>query len=374
MIEKLYPADQIQRYLLLDLIVSVFLFYHVLTADSSVGLLGTLLLLGLYLFFFYLGLWYRDWRLLLSVLGGCALLAVFGSFYNQWILFFGIIFADFLGRARSPWQLASGMLGLVAMYMLTNAYVHHDPFHFLYTSHLPMLIIQLIIPFVVRILERSRSLRQELAVAQERLEHYIQEEERHRLARDLHDTLGQTLTMIKVKSELALGVMDKDPNRAKQEIREVVHTSRFALKQVRDLVTGLKHVSVEDELKRGGKLLASSGIELTIHRLEKEPPLSKVEETMLAFALREAITNIVKHSQAKQCTVTEEHADGWYCLHIEDDGVGLGEKGQEGHGLASIQERMRLIKGKAYIAPARAGGVKVTLSVPLHLDKEGGEG
>ena len=154
----------------------------------------------------------------------------------------------------------------------------------------------------------------------------------------------------------------------------MVHTSRFALKQVRDLVTGLKHVSVDDELKRGGKLLASSGIELTIHRLEQTPPLSKVEETMLAFALREAITNIVKHSQAKQCRVTEEHVDGWYCLHIEDDGIGLGEKGQKGHGLASIQERMRLIKGKAHIAPARAGGVKVTLSVPSSPGQEGEKG
>lgn len=371
---KLYPAEQMQRYLLIDIIGCVFLFYQVLSAESPIGLFGTLLLLALFLAMFYIGLWHRDWRLLLAVLGGCGLLAVFGMYYNEWILLFGIIFADLLGRARSKLHMGMGMLGLVAMYLVTNGHVHQDALFFLHTPHLPMLIIQLMIPIVVHILERSRSLQRELASANERIAGYIQEEERHRLARDLHDTLGQTLTMIKVKSELAMRLMDRDPHRAKQEMQEVMQTSRSALKQVRDLVTAMKHVSLEQELELGSQLLSSSGIHLDLRTSTERPKLPKVTETMLALAIREALTNIVKHSKAQHCTVTERLSDGWYHVQIEDDGIGLTRGKTGGHGLASIQERMRLLQGEAKVGTSSAGGVKVTLSIPLHQAVGEGEG
>lgn len=362
---KLYPADQVEWYLLIDIITFVFLFYHVLTAESPIGLFGTFLLLALFLVFFYVGLWYRDWRLFLAVLAGCALLSVLAMFYNQWLLFFGIVFADLLGRARSKAYMGLGMLGFVGMYMLTHAYLYQDAFHFLRTPMLPLLIIQLIIPVVIRMLESSNMLRQELAAANERIARYVQEEERNRLARDLHDTLGQTLTMIKTKGELALRLMEKDPERAKGEIREVIHTSRFALKQVRDLVTAMRHVSLEGELEQGRALLTSSGIKLRVDKKGALPPLSKVAETMLALALREAFTNIVRHSQATQCLVTLQVVGDWVHLIIEDDGIGLSGGATQGHGLASIRERLHSLQGQAEIGPSPAGGVKVHLSLPI---------
>jgi len=104
---KIYPANQIQRYLFIDIILCVFLFYQVLSADSPVGLFGTFLLLALFLVLFYMGLWYRDWRLLAVVVAGCGLMTVFAIFYNQWILLFATVFADFLGRVRSRGHLAA---------------------------------------------------------------------------------------------------------------------------------------------------------------------------------------------------------------------------------------------------------------------------
>lgn len=362
---KIYPEEQIRRYLVIDIVICVFLFYKVLIAESPIGLFGTFLLLGLYLTLFFLGLWSRGHRLLLVVLAGCGLMAAFALLYDEWILLFAAVFADFLGRARNPWHLAAGMIAFVVMYAISSYGVYGDALHFINTAHLPFLIVQLAIPFVVRILEKSDSLKSELASANERIAHYVQEEERHRLARDLHDTLGQTLTMIKVKSELAERLMDKDPERARQEMREVVRSSRIALRQVRDLVTDMRYVSLDQELAHGRTLLASAGIAFEVRRAEGRPNLSKVTETMLALAVRESLTNVVKHSKAHRCAVTERVEGGRYLLQIEDDGIGLTAAPSEGHGLAAIEERMRLIRGEARIGASPAGGVRVALSIPV---------
>ena len=362
---KIYPEDQIQRYLIIDIAVCVFLFFKVLRADSSVGLTGTFLLLALFLALYYMGLWLKGWKLLMIVLAGCGLMTAFALLYDPWILFFAAVYADFLGRVRAPWQLAAGLSAFAVMYLVVSFNLYGNAFHFLETAHLPILIIQLAIPFVVRILERSDSLKRELASANERIALYAQEEERHRLARDLHDTLGQTMTMIKMKSELAERLMDKDPERAKREMREVARTSRLALKQVRDLVTDMRYVSLDQELELGRALLAGAGIAFEYRREAARPALSKVTETMLALAVRESLTNVVKHSKASRCAVTETVEGGRYLLQIDDDGAGLADKRAEGHGLAAIEERMRLLRGEAGIGPSPAGGVRVSLAMPL---------
>jgi two-component system sensor histidine kinase DesK len=367
---KLYPEDQIRRYLIIDIVVCVFMFYKTLTAGSRAGLPVTFLMLALFLALYYMGLWSRGARLLLVVLAGCGLMTAFAILHEVWLLIFAAVFADFLGRVRSRPHFAAGMSALVAMYPVSSLVVHGDAFHFLGTPLLPFLIIQLAIPFVVRILEKNESLKTELAAANERIAQYAQEEERHRLARDLHDTLGQTLTMIKVKSELAERMLDKDPERARLEMRDVARTSRLALRQVRDLVTDMKHVPLERELEDGRALLASAGIAFGFSRSEVRPKLSKAAETMLALAVRESLTNVVKHSKAGRCEVAEMVKDGRYVLQIEDDGVGLAAERSEGHGLAAIEERMRLIGGGAAIGPSTAGGVRVTLSVPLRPEED----
>ena len=371
---RLYPENQLRRYLILDIILCVFLFYQTLTTDSSLGLFGTFLLLALFLVLFYMGLWFRGWRLLTVVVAGCGLMAVFAVCYKPWLLLFAVAFADFLGRVRSREQLAAGLAAFAAMYLVTSYVVYQDAFHFFQTPLLPFMIIQLAIPFAVRIMERSESLKSELAAANERIALYAQEEERHRLARDLHDTLGQTLIMIKMKSELAMRMTEKNPDRARQELQEVVRASRAALKQVRDLVTDMRYVSLRQELEHGRILLDSAGIGFEFHGAERRPNLSKVTETMLALALRESLTNVAKHSGAGRCAVTEEFDDGWYRLRIEDDGAGMTEEQKTaGHGLSAMEERMRLLRGEARVGRSALGGVMVTLAVPVPAQSVSGE-
>lgn len=362
---KWYPDDQIEKYLVVDLIFTVFLIYRVLTADSPFGLIGSFLLLGLYLFAFYVSLWFRDWRMVLSTFLGCTVISVFAMFYDEDFLHFGFVFSDLLGRIRSKFQMLIGMLGFIAMYAGTHRYLKGDWFAFLETIHLPILILLLLLPIVIRVKERSKLLRKELDTANEKLERYIQEEERHRIARDLHDTLGQTLTMITLKSELAIRLMDKKSEQAKREMNEVMSTSRFALKQVRELVTSMKYVSLDEEIEYASNFLDSSEIRLSIRKSLSAPKLSKVTETMLALSLRESITNIIKHSKAQNCSITSEYTDGWYYIHIEDDGIGFVSGEMNGNGLNSIQERIRLLKGHTNIATSVSGGVIVTLSVPV---------
>jgi len=404
-LSRLYPPGQMKRYLLIDIIVCVFLFYHVLRAGSPVGPAGTFGLLALYLLLFYLGLWSRNWRLVLVVAAGCGLMAVFAVYYNLWIILFATVFADFLGRVRTRLQLAAGMAAFVAMYAVVNAALFGNMLVFLQTVQLPFLIIQLAVPFVVRVLDRSESLKHELASANERLALYAQEEERRRLARDLHDTLGQTLTMIKVKSELALRTMDRHPEQARREMQEVVRTARAALKQVRGLVTAMRHVPLEQELDLGRSLLAGAGIGFERKPCEPRPPLSKTAETMMALAVRESLTNVARHSGASRCVVTETCQDGWYEICIDDDGGGMAAGAPEetrtepaemmgktvtetaavrpdaaaadrpggqppGHGLATMQERLRLLQGEARIGPSPLGGVRVTLAIPVRQSAE----
>lgn len=371
MTRKLYPADQIEKYLILDVVIFIFLFYNVLTTDSPFGRVVTLVLLCLFLLAFYIGLWCRDWRLLASSFFGCGILVIFGAFYNQWFLLYAFIFADLLGRTRSLVHMCLGMSGFIVMEAVTHWLLTGDPLSFVHTIHLPILILLLIVPFIVRITERSKSLKRELATANKKIERYIQEEERHRIARDLHDTLGQTLTMIKMKSELAARLIGTDADLAKQEMNEVIHTSRFALKQVRELVTSMKYVALDEEIKHARKLLDSLDIQLHVRQSASLHNLSKVTETMLALCLRECLTNIVKHSQAKICMITGEMTNEWFELHIEDDGVGFSRGDTDGNGLASIQERMRLLKGHAELGASSHGGVSVTLRLPVNEQERG---
>lgn len=364
MFYKLYPRDQIKNYLLIDIILTVFLCYRVFNSDTALGLWGTLLVLLLFLASFYVALWRRGGWLLAASLSGLSAIAVFGVYAGPSTMLFGIIFADLLGRSKSKGHIAIGSAAIALSYLLVFV-IRQEPL--LETSnaiYLPVMIIQSVYPIIIYIKEKAKSLQGELDEANEQIAKYIQQEERQRIARDLHDTLGQTLMMIKMKSELATKWVDKDPSQAKRELSEILDTSRTALKQVRELVSDMKFISLASELDHSAKLLHTAGIALSIENPEKPPLLSSVEETMLALCVREAMTNIIKHSRAKRCAVKLETKDHAFGIHIADDGVGLAGHGG-GNGLPSIMERMKTLGGSSAIDPLPQGGTKVSLKLPL---------
>ncbi|MGH8426900.1 MAG: sensor histidine kinase [Gammaproteobacteria bacterium] len=192
--------------------------------------------------------------------------------------------------------------------------------------------------------------------------------ERERIGRDLHDLLGHTLTLITVKAELAAKLADRDMIGAAREIREVERVSREALQQVREAVGGYRKGGFTGELANARAALTAADIGLT----EKTDSyvLSDVQDSLLAMVLREAVTNIVRHSGAGHCRIELEGRDRDIRLLVEDDGRG-GEV-HEGNGLKGMRERLREVSGRLDIASGREG-TRLAILVPANGQKASNE-
>ncbi|AXI10993.1 sensor histidine kinase [Oceanobacillus zhaokaii] len=369
MINKLYPRDQIRNYLLIDVISIVFFCYIVLRSGTIFGFWGNLFLLLVFLVSFYIGLWYKDWRLLAAVLLGLSIITLFGVLVSPSILLFGFIFADLIGRSKSKVHIMIGIMAIAAMFLIVYWKGTGNLFKQDYWILLPILILQLTFPILIYIKEKAKGLQGELDAANIQIEKYIQQEERQRIARDLHDTLGQTLTMIKLKSELTSRLINNDSTRAKQELEDILMMTRRALNQVREAVSEMKFISLESEIENSQKLMEAIGIELEIAKKEL-PLLPSVAQTMIALSIREAMTNIIKHSKASQCTLKFEIIDNMFNIQIIDNGIGLKRK-EIGNGIQSMKERMSAVQGTAMIKGLSSGGTNVTLSLPIFQMERG---
>ncbi len=182
--------------------------------------------------------------------------------------------------------------------------------------------------------------------------------ERERIAQDLHDLLGQTLTMVSLKSEVALKLLDHDTTRTKQEITEIRDASRDALKDVRAAVSGMNHTTVHDEFKRAKKILSSANIKLTIKG--QVPPLNASYSHVLGLTIREAITNIARHSQASEAELTFNSTNQQTMVTIEDNGTASGVV--EGSGLRGIRDRIQSLGGETTIESS--AGMRISLTIP----------
>jgi two-component system sensor histidine kinase DesK len=140
--------------------------------------------------------------------------------------------------------------------------------------------------------QRNRA-NEKLRIAHEEIEHLAKVAERERIARDLHDVLGHTLSIIILKSELAGKLIDVDPARAKSEIADVENTSRAALAEVRSTIRGYRAHSLEAEIKQARAMLETAGVSLRAE--EVQVPLTPVQESVVALVVREAVTNVVRH-------------------------------------------------------------------------------
>lgn len=176
----------------------------------------------------------------------------------------------------------------------------------------------------------SRNL--ELLRAQEENAALAIEGERSRVARDLHDILGHSLTVITVKAELARRLLDDDPDRARAELDDVERLSRDALSDVRRTVAGFREVTLPGELAKARSALEAADIAARLPGSAEEVP-SELRE-LFAWTVREGITNVIRHSGARSCEVVL-HPDA---VEIRDDGRGPGG-GPAGVGLAGLRER-----------------------------------
>jgi two-component system sensor histidine kinase DesK len=198
-----------------------------------------------------------------------------------------------------------------------------------------------------------------LQLAQDEIEHLAKVAERERIARDLHDLLGHTLSLVTLKAELARKLVDRDPQRAKQEMQDVEHTSRAALADVREAISGYRGQGLAAELLRARQTLETAGIAVDCEA--SEVPLSPAQETVLALALREAVTNVVRHAQAQTCSVRLGRDEQLCTLEIADNGCGA--EAPEGNGLRGMRERLEAIGGS--LQRQTAAGTRLVIHLPL---------
>lgn len=185
------------------------------------------------------------------------------------------------------------------------------------------------------------------------------EEERARIARDLHDILGHSLTVISVKAELAERLLDTDIERVRTELVDLQRLTRDALADVRSTAQGIRGISLPGEIASARMALESAGIQPLLPTVADEVP-SRWRE-LFAWTLREGVTNVIRHSQASECTVELDAAS----IRVTDDGRGPCPDDGSGNGLEGLRQRARLA-GATVTTSTGAGdkGFSLTVTVP----------
>ncbi|PMC34311.1 sensor histidine kinase [Bacillus sp. UMB0899] len=294
-------------------------------------------------------------------------------FYNLYNIFLGFFAAHFIGwyKDKKTFYRALGLFAFAIIFPLIVQWKTLELANVFYYG--VFIVIMFISPFGIRSMSSRMELEKKLDEANEQIKELVKRDERMRIARDLHDNLGHTLSLITLKSQLVHKLISKDTEKAKLETKEIERTSRSALKQVRELVSDMRAITVAEELIETEILLQAAGVSFQFtgdSKLEEVPLLT---QNILSMCLKEGVTNVVKHSHAKNCFVQLVKRDGEIELSVLDDGKGLDETNEDGNGLKGINERLRLIEGFMKIISHK--GTKLIITVPIIVkDKKAGVG
>jgi two-component system sensor histidine kinase DesK len=189
-------------------------------------------------------------------------------------------------------------------------------------------------------------------------------DERARFARDLHDLLGHSLSVIALKAQLAQRRLPDDPETAAADVADIEAVTREALREVRQAVSGYRRPQLDAEMDGARTALDAAGIETTIERPAVELPAEV--EAALAWTVREAATNVIRHSGATHSTIRLVPALGQATVEVIDDGRGCNGAAGNGSGLLGLQERVREAGGRLEAGPREDGpGFRVRAVVPI---------
>ncbi len=306
--------------------------------------------------FLYLGLFAIENPLDLLHIGGMVLLGVLYLRINSGACTFFIYAAAMLPFCVQTQAMAAvglvlvGGIGAVAGFLL-----HVNGWTMFYAALFPMIIGAGNTFFA----ERNR-MNRKLRKANEEIEHLAKVAERERIARDLHDVLGHTLSVIALKSELAGKLLDRDPERARKEIREVEETSRQALSEVRDAIRGYRAQGLAAELAQAKATLETAGVSVQCDAATTLQ-LPAMQESVLSLAVREGVTNVVRHARATNCRLHVAQQNGLCRLEIQDDGQGFVTL--EGNGLRGMRERVEMLGGT--LERSNQSGTRLVITLPL---------
>ncbi|MFJ8105610.1 sensor histidine kinase [Streptomyces sp. NPDC096132] len=302
----------------------------------------------------------------------CGLALGYGG---SWVLFFPLLGlatgASLRGRHL---RIAGLVLALVAGAVAFS----HDGWGGLDTAYATW-ISTIVTAVILSLSEAVRDLR----AAREELARQAVEQERLRFSRDLHDLLGHTLSVIVVKSEAARRLAPGHLDAALAQVADIESVGRQALTEIREAVTGYREGSLAAELDRARSALTAAGVEPSISR--SGAPTEPQTAALLGWVVREAVTNVVRHSGATRCRIAVSGSPERVRLTVTDNGTGAGEGGTGGGeagsdaraigsgggtGLTGLRERLAAAGGSLTAGPGPRGGFTVTAELPVEASSE----
>jgi two-component system sensor histidine kinase DesK len=268
-------------------------------------------------------------------------------------LIFGFFMIVYLVSTRA----AATIIGLsIAAYMFEMWYLGANT-ESLVSALVPSLTLAIIAIFTAYAHKHQREMRR----SQEEITRLATLAERERIGRDLHDLLGHTLSVVALKSELARKLIDRDIDAARTEIAEVERVARDSLAQVRNAVSGIRSTALSSELLAATALLEAQGVKVKCETENVKLPHD--HETVLALSLREAATNVRRHSNASAVTIRVRNEAAAVIMEVADDG--RGGRIVPGNGLNGMRERLGTVGGSLSLWPNPEGGTLLRASVPL---------
>ncbi|WP_424531721.1 sensor histidine kinase [Sphaerisporangium viridialbum] len=254
----------------------------------------------------------------------------------------------------------AGMAGMIAVVLVGGHFTGADG------GTISLLVLQVITLGVLFMSVRNtRVLVVQLHQAQGEVARLAAGEERLRIARDLHDLLGHSLSLIVLKSELAGRLSEQGSPRAADEIRDIESVARLALQEVREAVTGYRQRGLSEELDNARAALDAAGVAVTVRMAGT--PLPDVLDGLFGWAVREGVTNVVRHARASRCEITVSYDDGGAALEIADNGPHAGPY-EPGSGLCGLAERVEAAGGSVDAGSRPEGGFRLRVLVPVAVD------
>ncbi|WP_372482379.1 sensor histidine kinase [Streptomyces bambusae] len=304
----------------------------------------------------------RRMLLNLAVLGFLAL-ALSLSLGREWLVLF--VYVSIASGASLPARTARWTVPAATALLVAVGYAVPDGTSYLVGLVVPALLGGFAMVGVRQLIRTTQELRRARATVAQ----LAANEERLRLARDLHDLLGHSLSLVTIKSELAGRMLPDHPEQAALQVADIERVSRQALVDVREAVTGYRRPTLPGELAGARTALAAAGIDGDLPADDGFPDLAPEAESALAWALREAVTNVVRHSGARRCTVSlrpHQTLDGpMLALRVADDGSG--GSATPGNGLTGLTERLAAVRGTLRAGPLR-NGFELVATVPVGPD------
>ncbi|MFF4832015.1 sensor histidine kinase [Streptomyces sp. NPDC001315] len=332
---------------------------------AGVRVLGTLGLVAFVAWYFVLLFRTGRGEMNGAVLGSLAVLATQSTVLaltlgREWLVLF--VYVAIASGAALPLRFARWCIPAVSALLTAVALVVPGGKEFLAGLLVPALLGGFSMTGVRELIRTTIALREARATVAQ----LAANEERLRLARDLHDLLGHSLSLITLKSELAGRMLPDHPDKAAQQVADIEQVSRQALVDVREAVTGYRRARLADELAGTQVALRAAGVTAEVPAAPDLAGIHEESESALAWALREAVTNVVRHSGARRCTVEllrRQTLDGPVLeLSVEDDGSG-GSGNDPGNGLNGLTERLEKAGGTLE-AGSRKHGFRLVARVP----------